>query len=185
MKKVLNRIKPHLYILNICLFILKILVFIFTKSFLFLISSLYNLCIGIAKQKVYSKNSKYFLVGLFIIFASICFILYSIWIIIIRKDVNYNLYTALLISSVTFFDIIYSIYGIVKENKNGNIQNKTLKQINLVSALISLQLTQSSLLSFTTMGNNSFYNGLLGIIVGIISLFIGIIVLNKNFKKST
>lgn len=173
--------KPYQYIPNVFLFLSKIILFIMTKSLFFAISSLYNLCIGIAKFKVYSKKENYWIVGLFIIFASICFSIYSAWTIIEKRIVNYNLYTGLFIATITFFDIGYSIYGIIRESKNNNFQNKLIKLINLAAALISLELTQTALLSFTMTGiDNSLYNGLIGIIVGICSLIIGIFIITKS-----
>lgn len=53
--------------------------------------------------------------------------------------------------------------------------------VNLATAVISLELTQSALLSFTQVSlDNSLYNGIIGIAVGTISLIIGIIIC---FKK--
>lgn len=183
-KNISKKIKPYLYMPNLFLFMFKIILFLLTKSLFFIISALYNLCIGFAKLKVYSKNENYWSVGLFIIFSSICFILYSIWTIIAKRIVNYDLYTGIFIATVTFFDIGYSIYGIIKESKNNHVQNKLLKLINLATALVSLELTQSALLSFTMINaDNSLYNGLIGIIVGICSLLIGIFIIIKSIKK--
>lgn len=101
-----------------------------------------------------------------------------------KRIVNYDLYKGILIATVTFFDIGYSIYGIIKESKNNDTQNKLLRLINLATALISLELTQSALLSFTMVGvDNSLYNGLIGIIVGTCSLLIGIIIIIKDVKN--
>lgn len=180
-KNILKKIKPYVYMTNLFLFLFKIILFLLTKSLFFIISSLYNLCIGVAKIKVYSKKENYWTIGLFVIFASICFTLYSIWTIIAKRTVNYDLYTGIFIATITFFDIGYSIYGIIKKSNSNNIQNKLLKLINLATALISLELTQSALLSFTMVDvDNSLYNGLIGIIVGISSLVIGIFIIIKN-----
>lgn len=180
-KNVSKKIKPYLYISNLFLFVSKIILFMLTKSLFFIISSLYNLCIGLAKLKVYSKKENCWIVGLFIIFGSICFSLYSAWTIVVKRVVNYDLYTGIFIATVTFFDIGYSIYGIIKESKNNDAQNKLLKLINLATALISLELTQSALLSFTMVGvDNSLYNGLIGVIVGFCSLVIGTFIIIKN-----
>lgn len=183
-ENILKKIKPYLYMPNLFLFVSKIILFILTKSLFFIISSLYNLCIGIAKLKVYSKKKNYWTVGLFIVFASICFSLYSAWTIIVKRIAEYDLYTGIFIATVTFFDIGYSICGIIKESKNNDIQNKLLKLINLATALISLELTQTALLSFTMVDvDNSLYNGLIGIIVGFCSLVIGIYIIRKSIKN--
>lgn len=181
MRKVLSIIKKYTYIGNLLLFFLKILLSILTKSFAFIISALYNLGIGIAKKNTYKDNRNNYKIGLYVVLASIAFIIYSIWIIIFHKSTNYNMYIGLAIATITFVDIGYSIYGIIKNSKDNNNQNKVLMLVNLATALISLELTQSALLSFTQVGvDNSLYNGLIGIVVGVSSLIIGIIIL---FKK--
>ena len=69
----------------------------------------------------------------------------------------------------------------MKEKKHRNYENKMLMLINLATALISLELTQSALLSFMQLGiDNSLYNGLVGILTGFISFFIGFIIYKKN-----
>lgn len=115
--------------------------------------------------------------------ASIAFIIYSIWIISFHKSTNYNKYIGLAIATITFVDIGYSIYGIIKNSKDNNNQNKVLMLINLATALISLELTQTALLSFTTYNMDlSLYNGIIGIIVGLIATFIGLHIIFKKNK---
>lgn len=182
-KKKYRQIKPYTYLTNFLIFIAKILLFFITKSLAFAISSLYNFGIGIAKKKIYSAKGNYKSIGGFVIMASLCFIIYSIWIILSHKLVYYNLYIGITISAVTFYDIGYSIYGIIKSTKNNNRQNHLLMLVNLATALISLELTQSALLSFTQVNaDNSLYNGIIGIVVGISSLIIGIIICFKKDK---
>lgn len=170
-----NKIKPYFYLVNFLIFFTKIILFILTKSFALIISSLYNLTVGLARRKIYSNDI--LSIGIFVILASICFVFYSIWTIIFHKIVNYNLYVGITVATITFYDIGYSIYGIRKSVKEKNKQNNLSMLINLATALISLELTQSAILSFTKTGiDNSLYNGIIGIIVGISSLIIGIII---------
>lgn len=175
MNEYIARIKPYSYLINIFMFIFKVIVFLITKSYGILISSFYNLTIGFAKKKIYSNNN-YNYVSFMVILASLCFIVYSIIVIIEHKMVNYNLYNGLLVATASFFDIGYSVYGIVK-SKGKNKQLHTLKLVSLATSLISLQLTQSAILSFTQMGiDNSLYNGLIGILVGVGALIIGLVI---------
>lgn len=174
----IEKVKPYSYLINFFIFVFKIILFILTKSFSFIISAFYNLGFGFAKKYVNSKDSNYIKVGFFIIFASICFIINSIWIVCSHEIVNYNLYTGISIATVTFFDIGYSIVSIVKNKSNHKYY--VLKLISLATALISLELTQSALLSFTMVGvDTSLYNGIIGIIVGLCSMFIGVIIIRK------
>ena len=182
-KKKYQQIKPYTYLTNIIIFIAKIVLFFITKSLVFIISSLYNLGIGLARKKIYSNEANYKSIGSFVIMASLCFIIYSTWTIISHKIVNYSLYVGITIAAVTFYDIGYSIYGIIKSIKNNSRQNNLLMLVNLATALISLELTQSALLSFTQINvDNSLYNGIIGIVVGISSLVIGIIICFKKDK---
>ncbi len=182
-KREYQQIKPYTYLTNILIFISKIVLFFITKSLTFAISSLYNLGIGLARKKIYSNKENYKSIGSFVIMASLCFMIYSIWTIIYHKIVNYNLYIGVTIAAVTFYDIGYSIYGIIKSIKNNNRQNNLLMLVNLATALISLELTQSALLSFIQVNvDNSLYNGIIGISVGISSLIIGMIICFKKDK---
>ena len=175
-------IKPYLYFSNIILFIFKIILFLLTKSFYFIISSFYNICVALAKKNVYLKKENYKRVGIYLVLASIWFIFYSVWIILFHKTSSYHMYVGIAIAAVTFADIGISIYGIVK-SKNDK-QNKVLKKVNLATALISLELTQTAILSFTNFGvDNSFYNGIVGIGVGFLSLMIGILILYEKDNK--
>lgn len=183
LKSKYKQIRPYSYLINFLVFIAKIVLFFLTKSVAFVILSLYNLGIGIARKNIYSNKKDYTTIGSFVIMASLCFIFYSIWIIIFHKSVNYDLYIGISIATVTFYDIGYSIYGIYKSIKNSNNQNNLLMLVNLATALISLELTQSALLSFAQIDiDNSLYNGIIGIIVGISSLIIGMIICFKRGK---
>ena len=182
-KKKCQEIKHYTYLTNIIIFIAKVVLFFITKSFAFVISSLYNLGIGLARKKIYSNKENYKSIGSFVIMASLFFIIYSIWTIISHKVVNYNLYIGITIATITFYDIVYSIYGVIKSIKNNNKQNNLLMLVNLATALISLELTQSALLSFTQINiDNSLYNGIIGIIVGFNSLIIGMIIYFRKTK---
>lgn len=176
-----NKIKPYFYLGNLLIFLAKIALFCITKSFAFAISSVYNLGIGLAKRKIYFNKNNFSSVGNFLIVASFGFVAYSVWIILSHKVVYYSIYTGIAIATVTFCDIGYSIYGIHKSIKLNNKQNNLLMLVNLSTALVSLELTQSALLSFTQVGvDNSLYNGIIGIAAGIGSLIIGLVI---HFKK--
>lgn len=169
-------IKKHSYYCNYIVFIIKIILFLITKSYIFIISSIYNLCIGIIKHNILSNKNDNVFIGILVIIASLSFMSYSIYIIIFKIISNYNLYIGITIATITFYDIGYALYGIIKYKNN-----KNLMLVNLATSLISLQLTQTALLSFTMNGiDNSLYNGIIGIIVSFISLIIGIYILIKN-----
>ncbi len=101
------------------------------------------------------------------------FINYSYFAIKTHYNIDYDLYRGITIATVIFVDIGLAIVGIVKANKNRNLQHKILKLTNLATSLISLELVQTALLSFTQVGiDNSLFNGIGGIIFGICSLIV-------------
>lgn len=147
-----------------------------TNSFDILISSFYSLTMGLAKKNAYHLNQRK--VGTLVIFAGISFIIYAVLEIVMQLKVNYSKYVALSIATITFYDLTIAIYKIIKYRKSN--KDKLIVLVNLASSLISLELTQKSILSFTKTGIDSFmYNGFIGIIVGISSVIIGIIILKK------
>lgn len=94
------------------------------------------------------------------------------------------MYAAILIATITFTDIVLSIIGIVRAKKKKDIQSEMLKYINLSTALISLSLTQSAILSFKNQNaDNSFVNGTFGIIVAILTILIGIYMMLNAKRK--
>lgn len=174
-----KKIKSYFYFSNILIFIFKILLFFITRSFYFIISSLYNIFVAFAKKNIYLQKENYKKVGVYLIVASLWFIFYSIWTILFHKISSYHMYVGIAIAAVTFTDIGIAIHGIIKA-KNDE-RSKVLKMVNLATALISLELTQTAILSFSNPGvDNSFYNGMFGIGVGVLSLLIGILII---FKK--
>lgn len=182
LNKKIEVFKSYNYLINFSIFIFKIILFILTKSFSFMISSFYNLGIGFAKKNIYSKHQNDVKAGVFLIIASLCFIINSIWTIMIHRTVNYSLHIGILIATVTFFDIGYAIVSIIKNKLNHN--DYVLKMISLATAFISLELTQSALLSFTMIGvDNSLYNGIIGIVVGLSSLLIGLIIIKTKKER--
>ena len=76
-------------------------------------SAFYNLGIGLAKRKIYFNKSNYASVGIFLVMASMSFIIYSIWPITTHKVVHYDIYSGITIATITFYDIGYSIYSII------------------------------------------------------------------------
>ena len=112
-KRIYKNLKPYFYFSNLVIFTAKGVLFLLTKSFLFIISSFYNLGIGLAKRKIYFNKINYASVGIFLVMVSMFFIIYSIWTIVMHKVVHYHIYSGITIATITFYDIGYSIYGII------------------------------------------------------------------------
>lgn len=182
--KIYNKYRHHFLNANIVIGLLKILFSVVTSSLSFLISSIYSLSIGITKKNIFQNiKYKYIIAGIMLIISSILYINYSIYVIHDHKLYNYNIYTALLIAVTTFTEIVISIVGIIK-SKNNDCNDQVSKLTNLATALISLTLTQTAILSFTRVGEDmSYYNGQSGIIFGLISMLIGIYIIIKYKSK--
>lgn len=188
-KKINNLISKYTkytFATNLFMFIVKIVLFLLTKSFSFLIYSFYTLCIGLTKKNIFfNKKGKYTIVGILLLISSFLFINYSIFVMKAHYIANYSMYVGIAIAAVTFYDIILAIYGIVKAHKNNDKQSKVYKLTNLATAIISLELTQTAILSFTNVGTDlSFYNGMGGIVFGIASLIISAIVISIGIKDN-
>ena len=173
MKSIIRNINKKSYIFNILLGIAKLLIGLFIHFYSFCISAMYNLMLGFSKYKAKKIKSNY--TGLFIILASLLYILYSVYIIKEHINANYHMYVGILIAAITFTEIGIAIYGIIK-NKN-SLKAKIEKQLNLCSAIISLSLTQQALMSFNNPGKDiSLFVGIGGIVFSSITIIIGIII---------
>lgn len=189
-----KKIRPFTFLNSIGIGIAKVILAIVSHSIGLAISSLYNFIISLSKVNVFSKRKvstykKYAQVGGIILLASVLYINYSIAVKNLHIRSHYHMYVALLIATVTFTDIVIAIIGIIKSKKNRDVNTEMLKFVNLCTALISLTLTQSSILSFTMPDEDmSMWNGMCGICFGCVSALIGIyMIINgiiKNKKES-
>lgn len=128
---------------------------------------------------------KYIKTGILILIASILFINYSIAVLKLQMNSSYHMYVALLIATVTFTDITIATIGIVKAKKKNDLETEMIKYTNLATALISLSLTQSAILSFTNENQDmSMWNGIGGIVMGSLACIIGVyMIVNGSIKK--
>lgn len=175
---------------NLIMGLYKIGISILSNSVLIFIYSFYNFGVMIIKitfMKNYKKESeKYYLVGLIVVITSICYIFYSVKMLMGGLNPNYHEYMAIAIAAVTFWDIGMAICGIVKARKKNDIKLESLKLTSLASSLISLNLTQIAIFSFKGKNYNYVYNGAMGIGLGLIAMCIGIYMIfyiKKNIKK--
>lgn len=165
-------------VLNVIMGIYKIGLAIVSNSVLIFIYAFYNIGAIISKTifiRNYKKeNEKFYLMGVIVVVTSICYMLYSVKMLIGELSFNYHEYIAIGIAAVTFWDIGMATYGIVKAKKRKDIQVESIKLTKLASSFISLNLTQIALLSAINEFDAHIYNGIMGIGVGIISMCIGI-----------
>ena len=179
------------FIKNLFYFLFKILVGIIFKSWFLITIALYSLCIGVVKnicsRGLNSKDDKrninrYILGGAVLTASSIFYIVYSVFQMFIPTNFSYNIIIAIAIAAFATYSIVVSIIGVVKmRGKSALI--KEYKLTNFATAFNNLVLTQIAILSFTTNADNSFYNGLMGVIVGFIILVTSIYLLIDGVKK--
>lgn len=79
-----------------------------------------------------------------------------------------------------------SIYTIIKERKNTNIYIRNLSVISFCSALVSIMLTQMSLIMANNPNADQKYNLYFALGISVFTIIIGIAVLIKNlfFRKA-
>lgn len=165
--------------LNAIVGIFKIILAIVSHSLLLFIYSFYNVSISLAKRTSMREKQKYeyenfYFCGIIVLVASISYILYSNYIYFNGSNSKYNMYVAIGIATLAFYNITIAIIGVIKAKKRKDIRNQTIKFTNLASSFISMSLTQTAILSFTTEGDMSKYNAIGGIIFGVLSAIVGI-----------
>lgn len=165
--------------INAILGIFKIILAIVSHSLLLFIYSFYNMSISLAKRTSMREKQKYeyqnfYFCGIIVLVASIGYILYSNYIYFNGSNIKYNMYVAIGIATLAFYNITIAIIGVIKAKKRKDIRNQTIKFTNLASSFISMSLTQTAILSFTIEGDMSKYNAIGGIIFGTLSAIVGI-----------
>lgn len=138
--------------------------------------------LGLDNQKEKAEHWYYRRIGLLILMASTIYVLYSIRIFFLNDTTSYEKNIAIMIAAVTFFEIGFSVYGIIRATKKKDIILQAIKQLNLCSALIGLVLTQTAILSFTENKNQSEVNFISALFFGLITFIIGLWMCLRKFK---
>ena len=115
------------------------------------------------------KQGEYFyyrFVGIIMLIASLLYIAYSIQSVFHPNGTEYGEITAITIATITFAEIGINMRGFLKYRKSDYPLVYALKTIGLSTSLISLVLTQSTILSFVEETQNPSVNGFLGAIMG-------------------
>lgn len=177
--------------INLIVGIFKIILAILSQSLLLFIYSFYNVSISVAKKTSIREKEKYayenfYFCGIIVLVASISYILYSDYIYLNGSDVKYHEHIAIGIATLAFYNITMAIIGVIQAKKRKDIRSQTIKLTNLASSFISMSLTQTALLSFTTKGDMSKYYAIGGIFFGTLSAIIGIYMISytMNYVKN-
>lgn len=164
--EIINSIKKYTFIISLLTGLIKVFLAVITKSIIILISSFYNFCISATKHRAVSDhddtNKKYMEIGILIMVSSLAYFIYSVYVIISKRQLQFPLYLSILIATIAFSDLIISTIGLIQAKRNDDIETEMTKFANLSAALIGISLTQTALLSFTLHVDVSAYNGIGG-----------------------
>lgn len=160
----------------------KIAMAVISSSWLLFIHAVYNIikagAAHWANKEHHGYYSTMFYSGLLVIAASAVYLIYSIYIYFFGSDAFYHMYVAIGIAAVTAYELIIALSGLRKARKANDIQKETVKYINLASALISVSLTQTAILSFTNAGMDMSKTYAVGdAVFGMLSLLVGVLML--------
>ena len=120
----------------------------------------------------------YFIASMVMVLSGIIYIMYSFHLFNSPITNTYHMYVALAIATVTFIEIGLNIRGIIRSRHNHTLLVYAIRMINLSASLIALVLTQTAILTFMYENVDplmiSDANGRLGILMGTVSVFLGI-----------
>jgi divalent metal cation (Fe/Co/Zn/Cd) transporter len=163
---------------NIVLAAGKLAMGIYSGSYFLGIAAMYNIGMALAKRtalKAYKTGGQpYFAVGAIIAVSGIVFMVYCLRYFFFGNPMQYTELAAIHIAAITFAEIGFASYGIKAASKVKNQAIFAIKLADLTSALVSLVLTQTAILSFTETKDTSFFNGVSGMLFGGIAALIGI-----------
>ncbi|MFC6463438.1 hypothetical protein ACFP65_00275 [Marinilactibacillus sp. GCM10026970] len=177
--------------------IVKILTSIVSFSIFLFIHSFYNIMIVRAKYLVFNTHKDespqsldaekvYQIIGYSIIAISFIFTIYCVRLF----HPNYNMIAypklvGVVVALFTVFELIISFSGIVTARMERDLLAEALKFINMTSSLISIHLTQLTLVSFTNADHHiSLYIGISGYIIGLVILGMGIFMIKRAITIS-
>lgn len=177
---------------NLFYFLFKILVGVYFRSWFLIAIAIYSLFIGYVKNNCSSglrKNKEnikdihaYIRGGVVLAISSVFYIVYSVFSIYYPSNFEYNMIIAIAIAAFATYSIAMSIVGVCK-TRGKTMLIKEYKLTNFATAFNNLVLAQIALLSFTATESAAFYNGLIGICVGVIIFGIGLYLMIDGLVK--
>lgn len=180
------------FIKSLFYFCFKLIVgFVFRSWFLIAIA-IYSLFIASVKNSCSSglKDNKenikdiysYIKGGAVLAVSSLFYIAYSMFQIFIPSNTKYNMIIAIAIACFATYSVCMSLWGVIRA-KGKTMLIKQYKLTNFATAFNNVVLTQIAILSFMTIENVQLYNGILGIIAGLIVMGIGLYLLFDGLCK--
>ena len=187
-------------VFSICSFVLNMayvtflgVIGIMSKSYWYISLTVYYLCLSVMKGNVFNSMRKYNTdikrarayryCG--IIFILLTIALSGIIVLIYTSNMAFE-YAGLMIYAVaayTFYKLGIAIYNIFKARRYDNLYIQSIRNINLVSALVSILVLQVALFqAFAPEHNQGVANGLTGGAVAIVILALSIFMIYKANK---
>lgn len=179
---IVRTVKDRAYISGFVLGAFKVVMAVISHSWLIFIHAIYNIIKASARhyaaKERHGRYNTMFCSGLLVIAASAVYLGYSLYIYVYGSSASYHMYVAIGIAAVTTYELVLAICGQSRARKRKEPQQEAIKLINLASALISVSLTQTAILSFTNAGEDmSRYYAIGDAIFGFLAMLVGIIML--------
>lgn len=182
------------FILNISYVIFLGILGVLSKSVWYISITVYYLILSMMKGNIFYSKRKhnterkqamaYRYCGIMFIFLT--FALSGIVVLIYTSNMYFE-YAGLLIyaaAAFVFYKLILSIYNIFKARKQDDLYIQSIRNVNLVSATVSVLVLQVAMFqAFSPEYNTSVANGLTGGFVSAIILSLGIFMIVKANKK--
>lgn len=184
---------------NVAFAVGKFVIGIIVMSFFLCVNAMYNVGVALAKQTAVrtSRTLKttdrtreqsrttiyrcYLTMGAIILVASVAYLVGSARIFLGEDNTQYSLIVGLAIATFTFTELAFAIVGAIKTRKINKPIMEAIKLTNFASALISLALTQTAILSFTSNVDMSFYNGIGSLVFGSLAGLIGLYMIIHSY----
>lgn len=172
----------------------KMVMGIFSTSIFLFISAFYSLGCMASKQTYFAglnhskidkeQEPKYYLrIAIILLFTDIIYIVYMIRLFFIPSASRYPQVVGIGLAFISTLEMYFAIRGLIKSKKHDELLLSGLKCVSLSTALLSIVLAQTAILSFTMPEVDcSIYNALAGILFGFVCIIIAIAMLFKYNK---
>lgn len=170
---------------NLLLAIGKFILAIVFKNVFFFVAGVLNIFFLVSKLECYLGIKKplsmpfkkrNFLIGMFLYFAGLQYIIYMGRMLYADVELmSYNMFLGISIACVSFVELAIAIKGCFNSFGKGHYY-RNIKLINLCSAFTAIVLTEVALMSFAFEGDSKTIDGIFGVAVGAFILLISIFI---------
>lgn len=164
----------------------KMVMGIFSTSIFLFISAFYSLGCAASKQTYFvglahskidkEQETKYYLkIAIMLLFTDIIYIIYMIRLFFIPSVSHYPKIVGIALATISTLEMYFAISGLIKSKKRNELLLSGLKCVSLSTALLSIVLAQTAILSFTMPEiDSSIYNAITGTSLGFVCIIIAI-----------